>query len=422
MQHTRPVIRAGRLGGALAELRPMAGLSVAEGGARLLSFLYYLLAARALAPEGFGELRYTIVLATFAFGLLQVLSWTLTRELGAGRGSETQAARVLGTGLGTAAVLWLVSAVGCVAAAAAGVTGSAGALGLVAVLSGLAAFQLYYAVARGLGRTTLAAAGYLGASASQLAVFALLVTLADPGPMLALLVFGISSIVPVLVLELARPLVPWRALRPSRDMLRAIAAIAAPLAVGELGYLVWTSADQVWVESRLGSGELGLYAAAKNLAQVFVVVPSGVAGVLLPRVAELRVHGERRRARLLVGGTTAGLLGGSALLAAATGLLAEPLLGALYGERYEPASEPYVWLAVAMTAYAGFTALTTAAIGWGRPGIYGAGIGLAAIVEVAWLLLATDGDTTTAAIAFAASIGAGLVLVVALLVRAVRRT
>jgi len=412
-----PVIRARRLRGALPELRPMMGLSAAEALARVLSFGYYLLAARELAPAGFGTLRYTILLATVAFGLLQVLTWTLTRELGAARGDPRAGAAVLGTGLAVAGSLWAASALACVAAAVAGLTGSATAAGLVAVLSGSAVFQVYYGVARGVGEMGRAAGTYIGASAAQVAGFALLVVITDPSPEAAVAVYSLSSVVPVLVQELARPLLFRAGLSADRAALHAIVAIGGPLVAAQVGFLVWFSADQVWVEAQLGGRELGLYAAAKNLAQLFLVLPSGVAGVLIPRLAELQARGAMRRAQHMVAATTAGLLAATALLALVTSLLAAPLLEALYGASYRPAATPFTWLAVGMTAYAGFAALTSAAIGLGRPGVYTAGILLAAGLEVAWLLVVDTARSESAAIAVAGSIGIALSFVAVLLVR-----
>src|SRR5204862_3817196 len=98
------------------ELRPMAALTFSEGSGRLLSFVFYVVAARLLTTHGFGVLRYTIALSLLAFGLLQVLVTALARELGAARGDEGATDLVLGSGLAAAPLLLGASSLLCVVA------------------------------------------------------------------------------------------------------------------------------------------------------------------------------------------------------------------------------------------------------------------------------------------------------------------
>src|SRR5436189_5793800 len=105
-----------------AELRPMVGVTASEAGARLLSFCFYLLAARELTTHGFGVVRYTITLSVLAFGVTQVLANALTRELGAVRKDPPGTAEVLGSGLAIGAVVFPASAALCLGAALAGLT------------------------------------------------------------------------------------------------------------------------------------------------------------------------------------------------------------------------------------------------------------------------------------------------------------
>jgi O-antigen/teichoic acid export membrane protein len=393
----------------------MASLTLAEGGSRLLSFVFYVVAAHALTTAGFGELRYTITLSALFFVAGQVIVTGLTRELGAARDDPEKTAAVLGSSLVAAAVVVSVSALVAWAAVAAGLLPGSNALGLVVTLGGLAVFQLYYAVGRGLGETVRPALTYLGGSLTQLVVFGAIAVAGSPGPTLALVVFGLSSLVPVAWLELTRPVVRGRALRVDRATLLALWRVAAPLLAAQVGYLVWFSADQVWVASTLDQHDVGLYTAAKTFAQLFMVVPAGVTGVLLPRVAELLATGRSAPARRLVWGTTAGVLGLSATLGLAVAAVRGDLLAALFGESYRAAAPALLGLVVSMVVYAGFATLTAAAVGWGRPRVYAFGVIVAAAVEVVYLLAVSDGSIATAAWASATGIGAGSVAVLALL-------
>ena len=393
----------------------MLGVTASEAGARLLSFCFYLLAARELTVHGFGVVRYTITLSLLAFGGTQVLVNAMTREVGAARGHGRRTAEVLGSSLAIGTVVLPASVALCLAAAAAGLTDGADTVGLIAALTGLAALQLYYGVGRGLGDLTRAASTYAGASLVQLVAFGIIAALTQASPRTALLVYGLSSLVPLLLWEMRRPVL-WRtALAVSGATARRVLTLARPLFVAELCYLIWLSADQVWVQHALGTSQVGLYGAAKTLTQVLFVIPAGVTAVLMPRVAELRTRGDIARARRLVFATTGGVLAACGLVGIVVIALRSPLLAILYGDAYRASASSLVILTVGTVANAGFVVLTTSAVGWGRPGVYAAGMALAAACELA-LLAALPGDhITTAAWAVSGSIALAFVAVAAYL-------
>jgi O-antigen/teichoic acid export membrane protein len=407
---SRPLTRGAALRAA-REVRPMASLTLAEGGSRLLSFAFYLVAARQLSTAGFGELRYTITLSTLAFVAGQVIVTGLTRELGAARADPARTGAVLGSSLAAAAVVVGVSGLVAWAAVTAGLLPGSNALGLVVTLAGLAVFQLYYAIGRGLGESLRPALTYVGGSLVQLVVFVAIAIAASPGPTLALLVFGLSSFVPVIWLEATRPVVRGRALSVDRAMLGTLWRVGAPLLAAQVGYLIWMSADQIWVASTLDRHDIGLYSAAKTIAQLFIVVPAGVSGVLLPRVAELLATDREDAAARLTWGSAAAVLVLSSVVGLVVGAVRGDLLATVFGESYRAAAPALLGLVVGMVLYSGFATLTTAAVGWGRPRVYAVGMIVAALAELAYLLAAGGGSIATAAWATAAGIGAGLAAV-----------
>jgi O-antigen/teichoic acid export membrane protein len=399
------------------EARPMVGLVFTEGASRLLAFAFYLLAARALSTSGYGEVQYTITLATLAFGVIQVLAIVMPRELGASRSlGEARVEQVLGTGLLLSLGIWAVTVLAAGLAASLGVTGAAQPLGLMAVISGLAVFQLYYSVARGLGRFKRAAFTYAGASAVQLAAFAIAIVLTDPGPTAALIIFSASSFVPVIVLELHRPILRHLSIDAPTEIRRSMLRAGGVLLVAQLAYLTWNSVDQIWVEGTLGASAVGLYGAAKTLSQLFVVLPAGINGVLMPRVAELRTARDGRHANNLMIWAALALLVVSAAVAVVIVLGRVPLLELLFGSRYAGAASALVGLSVAMVLFGVFMTLTQAAIGWGRPHLYTTTMAVAAVAEVLGLIVLPGGSIEFAAWTYAGSMALATTLVAAWLV------
>jgi O-antigen/teichoic acid export membrane protein len=399
----------------------MASLSAAEGGARLLSFAFYLLAARALEPASFGVVRYTITLSLVAFAGLQVLVKALMKELGGARGDVDHVREVLGTGIVVSVVVFVISGVLTILAAQLGLTASAQPLGLLAVLAGTACFQLYYAMGRGVGQVNRPAITYVGASACQLVAFGVLAAVTRPSVTATLWIYGATGAVPLVIWELWRPLLRRNQLRVTKQAARVLWRISAPLILGQMAYIVWNSADQIWVASALGANQIGWYAAAKNISQVLIVLPAGTNGALLPRMAELRAAKRVPDALKLLYLTTLALLGASAVIATVLIVFRAHLMQFLYGAAYAPAAGPLVGLAIAMMIYAGHFTLTGSAIGLGRPGISTFTICIAAIVEVAVFVLAPGSTGTFAAWTYAGAIGVAFIVSTGLMIYEDRR-
>jgi O-antigen/teichoic acid export membrane protein len=391
------------------EIKPMAAMSGAEGGARFLSFLFYLLAARALAPSDFGVVRYTITLSLVAFVGLQVIVKSLMKELGGSRSDEQRELDVLGTGAAVSVGVFAISALLTIAAAQLGLTAPAETLGLIAVLAGTACFQIYYAMGRGVGDVTRPAATYVGASACQLIAFVALDLATHPSVSATLLIYGASGALPLIAWELRRPLLRGRKLRVTRDAASLLWRISAPLILGQVAYIVWNSADQIWVASALGTTQVGWYAAAKNISQVLIVLPAGTNGALLPRMSELKSEGRLGDALSLLYRTTAALVAISILIALVLVVFRTQLLEVLYGSEYGPAAASLVGLAVAMVIYTGHFTLTGSAIGLGLPRISTSTICVAAVVEVAVFVFFPGSSAAYAAWVYAGAIGVAFV-------------
>lgn len=403
------------------ELPAMAAITASEGGARFLSFCFYLLAAHELTTSGFGVVRYTITLSVLAFGVGQVVVNAVTREVGAARSDRGRTSAVLGSGLVIGTVVLAASVALCLLAKLLGLTGGADLLGLIVALVGLAALQLYYGIGRGLGQVRRAASTYVGASLIQLAAFGAVAGWSQATSRTALLVYGLSSLVPVLLWEALRPVLLRGGLATHAAARRRLLALGAPLLLAELSYLIWLSADQIWVEHAFGTSQVGLYGAAKTLTQLLFVIPAGATAVLMPRVAELISAGALAQAGRLVAATVGGVIACCGLIGLALILLRTPLLGALYGHAYRAAAPSLLILTLGMVANGGFVVLTTSAVGWGRAGIYAAGMTLAAVCELVLLAVLPGDRITTAAWAATASIALALVTVAVYLLAANRR-
>jgi len=206
-----------------------------------------------------------------------------------------------------------------------------------------------------------------------------------------------------------------RPLPVRRHVVRRLWLIGAPLLVAQVCYLLWNSLDQLWVQGALGTYQVGLYASAKNISLVLIVIPGGATGVLLPRVAQLLKAERPDAARRLILLGTVGATGASALIALGIILLRVPLLGDLYGRPYRAAAGALAALSCGMVCYAAFASLTMAAVAWGRPKVYAAAIAVAALIEALAFELFGCRNLVSAGIVYSASIALALLFVLILL-------
>jgi O-antigen/teichoic acid export membrane protein len=395
-----------------SEAVSMGLLVVTLGFSRLLSFLFYLLAARIFATADFGVIRYSISIGTLFFGPTQVLATLAIRHLGAERGNVERIQQLLHKIVTTGFALMAATSLLVVAVAHLGGLEGTEPLGVVAVLVGLTFFELYYAIANGLGIVSRAATVYFSGSLFQLLMLGLLSHVMTLDARGALILFGCGSALPVILAEAVKPLVNWSQFgwHHVRNLLAGTKAARA-LVVAQAGYLVWSSADQVWVQHFSGSQGMGLYGAAKTLTLVFLILPAGVSGVLMPRLAEMSRAQDLHRARRLFWMGILAVLLPSSLLAALLYVFGAVVLRLLYGSHYTSADGPLGFLAIGMVLYAVFNVVTQGIIGWGNPRVYTVGMTCAAAAECLILLFMPSHTLNGGAISAFASIGLGLVVV-----------
>lgn len=394
-----------------SELGRVGAVVVAEGAARLLSFAFYIVAARALDPAEFGLVRYALALGLVATGATAVLATAVGRELGAARADPRAVPRVAGSAVAAGAGLWLLTVAALVVADAVGLLGRAPIVPLLVATTGLSILQLYYAAAGALGHVGRMVTAYAGASLLQLVALVALSVADRVDASVVLLLFGASNILLCVCLELARPMWSWRRLVPAGGAGRRLWSLSKPLAAASIGFLVWSSADQIWVEAAFDEADAGVYGAAKNLSMLFMVVPAAVRAVGMPRVAHLRAMSDDAAARALIVRLLAAATAVATAVAAAAAVAAPTVIDAAYGAGYDAADGPFLALATAMALFVVFATLVNAAVGWGR--VRDASVAYAVVAGMQLALLMVAGDDPSLAYAGWASaiaIAGGLVV------------
>jgi O-antigen/teichoic acid export membrane protein len=253
--------------------------------ARVLGFCYSFLLARAFSADAFGSIQYTITLATLAALTTvpfaeQVLPWFISRS----RGDQRQLAEVLRHAALVLALLYGITLVTLFP-----VLGMLDRpAGIVAVIfSGITLFNLYVGLARGFlapGRLLLV---YLGSNLLQLgAVLIALRVFGTSSTTPALLIYGLSYVLPIMLLETVRPLpIVLGPLRFGRAKLYELLRFGAPVWGSHALYTLSWALDVLLLEWFWGEATVGVYTLTRTIVMGFSFVPQGITVMLMPRVA-----------------------------------------------------------------------------------------------------------------------------------------
>jgi O-antigen/teichoic acid export membrane protein len=294
--------------------------------------------ARYLGPAQFGELAY--VLSFIAF--FQVISRLeadgfIVRDIAQGRG---ETATVLGTALWLRLCFALGSWLVATLAMALLHPGDHRLILLTAIVGATLVFQSADIVdlwfqSQNQNRRTVAAklVSYLLANGVRVVLLVLQAPLVAFGAMVALeaAALALSLVVAYRRFPTARP---WRA---AAGQAKSLLAQCWPFLASGLLITTYLRIDQIMIREMLGEHELGIYAAALPVSQIWSVIPSALLTSLWPLVSRRKREGEAAYQEVMV--RIFRLFAIVALAGASLTALASPwIIGLLYGPRYQGAA------------------------------------------------------------------------------------
>ncbi len=358
--------------------RDAALLSAGTVASGLLAYVFNVLAARAMGPEGYGPIAILwVTLFLLAVLLFRPLEQTMARAVAdrVARGEDAHApARTIGWfGAGVAAV----AGIACLAAwnpITDRLFDGHGALtaGLVAGLLGYGASYLL----RGLlgGVQWFGGYGILLLADGGVRVVLGLLLLIWATPAIAALALAGAAIGGALAPLLSRDRVRMRRLhgtKPTPFEIGAAARFAAPATVVALCEQVLISGGPLLVLLAGGPGATtaaGVVFAAMLLVRAPVFLFQGVAASLLPSLTTFQARGDHARGHRATL-TVAGIMAGFAALMAAAALVAGPeAMAVLYGDGFEMGRGDLALLAVGVGAFLAASTFSQAMLAKARAG------------------------------------------------------
>jgi len=329
--------------------------------ARLLGLLFSTLLAHLLATDDFGVFRYIIGLVNIVTIAATASPASFARFLAIHRDDPQARDRYFSNG-----VVGLLCLLGASLLIAAPLLWFLHALnwGTISCIIGMNAFYGYLAVVRGLSSAWKMSLTYvLSNIALIIALFIFVFFFKLRTAPVAVAIYGLTNLVPICLLELTRPMIlRFRPGLISKSVLLELARFAVPVMIAVGIYSIWAELDIVLVEN-FRPHAAGSYAAAKTLVGAFIIVPSVIAMVLMPRIAAM----ESKKSKQYCTGAALAALLISMIGLSCVYLWGHKLISLAFGQRYNDAYFPLLLQSIGMSIFSVYAVLESVIIGRGRP-------------------------------------------------------
>lgn len=267
-----------------------AGMAVA----RALGFAFFLVLARAFEPGGYGVIQYGISLSTVVAVLTMPFGQhVLARFIGKYHDDEEKVQSIITNGWVVMAVLFVLTLV--VAVPVLQVLGKFDP-GVLIIFMGLTIFYAYWGLARGFMTPVKLIIAYLGSNAVQIVATIVIIQFLDiNSTLVALMIYGLSYLLPLTLLQIFGPLpTSFKPRLVNWGMLKELVSFSLPIWLSHASYILYTTIDVLMLEHFTDERTLGIYSLAKTLAMVFFFIPGGISTILMPKVASSPTSSHRR--------------------------------------------------------------------------------------------------------------------------------
>ncbi len=162
-------------------------------------------------------------------------------------------------------------------------------VGVIIIFLCSSLFYAYWGISRGFQAPGKLIAAYLGSNTVQiLAVLLVFKVFKVDSTLVALLIYGLSYLLPLLVLQIWFPFPARFGLKYIEEKTsKALLSFSIPIWLSHGGYVLFSTMDVLMLNYFSGNEVLGVYSLTKTLSLVFSFLPEGVSTLLMPRVASL---------------------------------------------------------------------------------------------------------------------------------------
>lgn len=265
-------------------------LTVGITVARILGFGFSFILARRLSPDNFGFIQYCITLAgVTSIGTLPFVQHVLARFVAKNLEDQERLAQTLHA-------IWYVvlalTGITILIAVPILLATEHFHIGVLVIFLGMSLFYSYYGLARGFMASKRLLAAYLGSNLVQIIAIIIVYQFGSTqSPTPALLIYGLSYLLPLLILQVWQPLpLHFQFKLPQKAIVIELIRFSLPLWISQAAYMIYAGMDVLLIERFADTSAVGQYTLTKTLSMLFSFVPMGLMTVVLPKVASLPEH------------------------------------------------------------------------------------------------------------------------------------
>lgn len=380
-------------------------LSMGTVISRILGMAFSLVLAKAFVPEEYGTVRYAITLGMiFSVGTQPFGQHVLARFIGKYKHAPDQLQRILPNAWFILAVLFTLTMI--IAVSVLAILDQLN-VGILAIILGVSCYYAYWGLCRGYGNQVRLIGVNVTSNLVQLLVVVVVVYLFGIlSPVLAMVIFGLSYLLPIAVFQLFWPMPTRFDLSHIRkDVVSEILRFSGSIWGSHIGYVVYNSIAVLLLARFSGAAAVGIYALANTLARSFLFVPEAISTLLMPRIA---ASSDPSHASVLKKVMAISVSVNSILLVIYL-VLVEWFVTQIFGiDYFEGGITTYAIMALAMIVLGTHTLVTAVLVGKGKPSMETVSrvIALIATAALGWLLIPDYGPAGAALAMLAGAIGA----------------
>lgn len=340
-------------------------ISIGTAVARILGLAFSLVLAAVFTSGEYGEVRYSIAIASIvAIIAMPFGQHVLSRFVSKYRNDSAKLNMILTNAAFILPCLFLLTLLVTIP-----VLMKMGKfnIGIIAIFFGETLFYAYWGLTSGFLEPRRLTTAYLGSNIIQiLLVFVLIKALGIHSTTLALLIYGLSYLLPLTILMVYWPL-PGKIQKRFFDwkIVGELLRFSIPIWISHACYTFSVTFDLLFIERFGNANMLGAYSLSKTLASMFIIVPSAIATLLMPKVAS---SSRKDHGSLLWRMVTITLVIDTAALLVYLPL-AQPLTRSIFGTDYLVPLVVSLLLAVYMILYGVHSLMTAVYVGDGKPQI-----------------------------------------------------
>ena len=280
-------------------------------------------------------------------------------------------------------------------------------VGVLAIILGVSCYYAYWGLCRGYGAQSRLIGVTVGSNLVQLGMVLVVIYLLDiRSPVLAMVIFGLSYLVPIAFLQIFWPIsTQFDIAYMRKGVMGELLRFSGSIWGSHIGYVIYNSIVVLMLARFSGAAAVGIYALASTLSRAFLFVPEAISTLLMPRIAASSNLSHKNVLKKLV----ALSIFVNGLMLVVYLVLVEWFVTQFFGVDYfEGGITTYAIMALAMIVLGTHSVATAVLVGKGKASVETVSriIALIATAAVGWLLIPSYGPAGAAAAMLVGALGA----------------